>query len=413
MNNSGFSQYYHSSDEQVVYAHLQWCVDNEQPQKLIQRFFNLFVQGGEYPDLAVNLALGRIVDSDLANIEFQYVLNRSCYILINRWRKQVRHQWAIPELINIFDQTPSGLPSCWTAKRLRSLVKRFTQTEQYQALRRLSKVFEEKIRAEADKKNDHVEGLISRYPYLYDHCFLTDDSPDEQRQEIRDMRMQAQETFEDDLSKYLTFKHIPLEQRLILPTVENPTLLTDKKLNFALKHFTGKVDGYHTYDDLAKIFVNQSHKARTYRTFKEEFYEYLTDTVDTKYAKKHFNNRLYRELQGTLSHNDSQKVNDTLMAGTCRKLLNFLVVESPQQPHHFVFLDLSSNLGVTHSIGLLLKIVLICRKVKSDLEKRFSILFNHYATFPRDKVSWLVESLENLNIAFGLNWGKLKFLPQI
>ena len=84
-------------------------------------------------------------------------------------------------------------------------------------------------------------------------------------------------------------------------------------------------------------------------------------------------------------------------------------MESPQQPHHFVFLDLSSNIGVTRSIGLLLKIVLICRKVKSDLEKRFSILFNHYATFPRDKVSWLVESLENLNIAFGLNWGNLKF----
>lgn len=408
MNSSGFSQYYHSSDEQVVYAHLQCCVDIESPRKLIQRFFNLFIQGGEYPDLAVNLAVGRIVDSDLANIEFHYVLNRSCYILINRWRKQPRDQWAIPELIHSFEQTPSGLPSCWTAKRLRSLVKQFTQTEQYKALRRLSKVFEEKIKAEENKKSDNVEGLISRYPYLYDHCFLTDDSPDEQRQEIREMRMQAQETFEQDLSQYLTFKNTPREQRLILPTVENPTLLTDKKLNFAVKHFTGKVDGYHTYDDLAKIFVNQSQNTRTYRTFKEEFYEYLTDAVDTKYAKNHFNNRLYRELQGTLTHNDSQKVNETLMAGTCRKLLNFLVVESPQQPHHFVFLDLSSNLGVTRSIGLLLKIVLICRKVKSDLEKRFSILFNHYATFPRDRVFWLVESLENLNIAFGLNWGKLK-----
>lgn len=409
MNSSGFSQYYHSSDEQVIYAHLQSCVETEQPQQLIQRFFNLFIQGGEYPDLAVDLALGRIVDSDLANIEFQYVLNRSCYILINRWRKQPRHQWAIPELINSFEQTPSGLPSCWTAKRLRSLVKRFIQTEQYQALRRLGKVFEEKIEANQKEKSDNVEGLISRYPYLYDHCFLTDDSPDEQRQEIREMRAQAQETWEHDLSQYLTFKRTPREQRLILPSVENPTLLTDKKLNFAVKHFTEKVDGYHTYNDLAHIFVNQSQQARTYRTFKEEFYEYLSSTVDTKYGKNHFNNRLYRELQATLCHNDSQKVNDTLIAGTCRKLLNFLVVESPQQPHHFVFLDLSSNIGVTRSIGLLLKIVLFCRKVKSDLEKRFSILFNHYSTFPRNKVFWLVEALENLNIAFSLNWGSLKF----
>lgn len=152
MNSSGFSQYYHSSDEQVIYVHLQCCVDLEAPRQLIQRFFNLFIQGGEYPDLAVNLAVGRIVDSDLANIEFQYVLNRSCYILINRWRKHPRDQWAIPELIHSFEQTPSGLPSCWTAKRLRSLVKRFTQTEQYQALRRLSMVFEEKSKRKKIKK---------------------------------------------------------------------------------------------------------------------------------------------------------------------------------------------------------------------------------------------------------------------
>ncbi len=162
VNSSGFSQYYHSSDEQVIYAHLQNYVEIEQPQQLIQRFFTLFIQGGEYPDLAVNLALGRIVDSDLANIEFQYVLNRSCYILINRWRKQPRHQWAIPELIYCFEQTLSGLPSCWTAKRLRSLVKRFIETEQYQALRRLSKVFKEKIEAHQKESKDEGGGGIGR-----------------------------------------------------------------------------------------------------------------------------------------------------------------------------------------------------------------------------------------------------------
>ncbi len=403
MNSSGFSQYYHSSDEQTVYAHLQYCVENELPQTLIQRFYNLFIQGGEYQDVAVGYALERIVDSDLANLEFQYVLNRCCYILINRWRKQPKHQWAIPALIDSFEQTPSGLPSCWTAKRLRTLIKRFTDSEQYQALRRLAKAFEDQIEAAQAKQNQNLEGLIHRYPYLYEHCFLTDDSPDEQRRDIREMRLQAQETFDHELAEYLTFQRMPREQRLILPKPQNPTLLTPKKLNFALKHFTGKVDGYHTYQDQAKLFRNQSQNTRTYRTFKEELYEYLSASIDSKYGRNHFNNRLYRELQSILAYNDSQRLTDTLMAGTCRKLLNFLVVESPQQPHHFVFLDLSSNLGVTRSIGLLLKIVLVCRKVKIDLEKRFSILFNHYSTFAKDKVFWLVEALENLNIAFSLN----------
>ena len=86
-----------------------------------------------------------------------------------------------------------------------------------------------------------------------------------------------------------------------------------------------------------------------------------------------------------------------------------MVVESFQQPGHFVFVDLLNNLGATRVIGTLLKLILVCRQVKGDLEKRFSILFNHYSTFPKDKVFWLVEALENLNIAFSLNFGAKKF----
>jgi hypothetical protein len=95
--------------------------------------------------------------------------------------------------------------------------------------------------------------------------------------------------------------------------------------------------------------------------------------------------------------------------GTCRKLLNFLVVESSQQPNHYIFCNLTANFGITPTIGLLLKIALICRQVKPYLEKRFSILFNHYEAYTKDKVEWLVESLENLNIAFSSNFGAINF----
>jgi hypothetical protein len=98
------------------------------------------------------------------------------------------------------------------------------------------------------------------------------------------------------------------------------------------------------------------------------------------------------------------------MAGTCRKIFNFMVVESSQKPSHFVFVDLLNNLGATSVIGALLKLVLISRKVKGDLEKRFSVLFNHYANFTKEKVFWLVEALENVNIAFSLNFSSKKLL---
>jgi hypothetical protein len=58
-------------------------------------------------------------------------------------------------------------------------------------------------------------------------------------------------------------------------------------------------------------------------------------------------------------------------------------------------------------MGLLLKIVLICRKVKPYLERKFAILFNHYETSTTSTVSWLVGTLEQLNIAFSLNFGNM------
>jgi hypothetical protein len=108
-------------------------------------------------------------------------------------------------------------------------------------------------------------------------------------------------------------------------------------------------------------------------------------------------------------------VNDFLVVRTCSQLLNFLVVESPQRPQHYVFVDLISNLGPTLATGLLLKIILICRKVKPYLEKRFSILFNHYESSSRDAVQWLVQAMENLNVALSTNFSTidLSFINQI
>jgi hypothetical protein len=124
---------------------------------------------------------------------------------------------------------------------------------------------------------------------------------------------------------------------------------------------------------------------------------------------------LHEHLKNTLPQSDNQKPSEFLILRTCSQLLNFLVVESSQRPKHFVFVDLITNLGATVTTVLLLKIVLLCRKVKPYLEKRFSILFNHYESSTRDGVPWLIKSLENLNVAFSIHFGRadLSCLSQI
>ncbi|NJK39844.1 MAG: hypothetical protein HC835_20625 [Oscillatoriales cyanobacterium RM2_1_1] len=405
MVSDGRSYSHTFSDEQTVYAHLQFLAKSTAPAEILQRFRNLFLGEQEYAEPQVWKALSRIVDSYNAPQEFPFVLNRSCYIFINCWLPQPRLKWAVAELVELLEVEPTGLPPCWTAKRLRSHVRRFTEGEHYQALRRLAKALKPEQESRVSESQT-LDSLIIRYPYLYDHVFLTQASTDEQRQDVRQMRHTAQSQFDQELFQCMTAQP-PQEpqERLIWQPPPDPTILGDRKFREAVKHFTGKVDGRHTYPELAKLFVNQSKSTPSYRTFKEELYEYITASIDTKYGRNRFNQRLYTELQDTLSYYDGQKLTETLLTGTCRKLLNFMVVEGGHEPSHFVFLDLTNNLGATPVTGLLLKVVLICRRVKSDLEKRFSVLFNHYSLFPKNQVKWLVESLENLNIAFSLMFG--------
>jgi hypothetical protein len=60
-------------------------------------------------------------------------------------------------------------------------------------------------------KNQPLRTLIPRYPYLYHHCLVSDDSSYEHQQMIRQIKLQKQQQFELDLSQYVTrqWRRIP------------------------------------------------------------------------------------------------------------------------------------------------------------------------------------------------------------
>jgi hypothetical protein len=415
-----------SLEEQQLYDHLLYCVQLESPTQLIERFQRLFLDGVRYLEPEVWLALEKLAMDKRAEQEFKFVLNRCCHIVINRWQMQPQLQGAIPQLVALFENPPDPAKvQSRGARRLRQLVQLFTETEQYLTLQRLSRVMSETAEAEGNCNGSNQVGtLIQRYPYLYEHCLLSEDSSYEHQQTVRQIQARVQRRFEFDLSQYVTYQvrraqairqpSTETPERIIQP-VNNPTLLSDRELAAALKQFVGKVQGPNTYRDVAQSFLTHTSQTSSYRDFKDDLYEYLTASIDPAYGKRQFNERLYNHLKNTLTQSDLQKPTEFLIVRTCSQLLNFLVVESPQRPNHFVFVDLITNLGATLTTGLLLKIVLLCRKVKPYLEKRFSILFNHYESSTRDGVPWLITSLENLNVAFSVHFGSadLSCLNQI
>lgn len=414
-------------EEQKLYDHLLYLVQSEFPSQLIERFRALFIEGVGYPDPEIAAALDRITASRAAEQEFRFVLNRCCHILINRWQTRPQLQAAIPDLIAMFETEPSRSVTEYTrsrsVRRLRSLVKTFCDSEQYLALQRLGRVMSQAYEANGGGSVP-LGSLIRHYPYLYEHCLLVEGSTYEHQQAIRALQAKAQRQYEIDLSQYVTYQvrrtqiaraDSPQTTSRILQPIKNPTLLSDRELCVALKQFAGKSQGPDTYRDLAQRFLTHTHHSPSFQSFKDDLYEYITASVDPEYGRRQFNNQLFAQLQKAFPENNHQKLNDFLMVRTCSQLLNFIVVESSQKPQHYLFIDLISNLGPTITTGLLLKIVLICRKVKPYLEKRFSILFNHYESFSRETVQWLVQAMENLNIALSTNFSTidLSFINQV
>lgn len=407
----GSRNHHTKTEEQIVYDYWLKSVLTDSPSQLLEDFRCLFIEGRSFKEHQVYVALEKIVKTKGAERTFDYFFNRCCHILINRWQITPQLHSVIPELVGLFENLPPPRSGYYnTANALRQLVKNFTLSDHYIRLERLARVINTK------QNSTSVGNLIHRYPYLYNHCLLGDDSSHEHQQTVRQIKTQTERRYEVNLSRYVTYK-VRLAQmarsgsaeeaQRIIRAVKNPTLLSDQSLNRSLKHFVGNIDNGYTYKSLSRSFLTHTVHTNTFGQFKGELYEYLVQSMGTERGKSQFNKKVYDLLKNTLPECDHQKPSEFLMLRTSSQLLNYFVVENANNPEHYVFVDLISNMGVTRTVGLLLKVVLVCQKIKPYLEKRFSILFNHYESFTSDGVPWLVKSLENLQLAFSVHFGKV------
>lgn len=417
---NGYNNRQITPEESRIYDYFLHLVDRESTDALIERFRRLFIEGNGSENVQVNQAFYKVVTSRAAEVDFPHIVNRCCHILINRWQLNIRSNDAIITLIHLFDSAPSPYGATGqrsrVIQRLRQLIKKFIATEQYGTLQRLATVLEQQVVSREELFKAPLGTLIRRYPYLYEHCLLGDESTQEQQHTIQRLQSQHQRQFEVDLSQYVLYQvrcakaarqgkaQLEALQQRIQPAT-NPTLLTNYELAASVRHFTGKVNGGKTYRDLAKGFHAQASYRPLYGQFKQDLHQYLSESVDPAFAKQRFNQQLCNNLKSTFTDLDHQPLSDFLMVRTCGQLLNFLVVENSRKLNHFTFVDLVGNVGATATTGLLLKVVLLCTKVKPYLEKRLAILFSHYESTTQESVLWLVQVLENLNIAFSTNFG--------
>nr|CAA44302.1 unnamed protein product [Synechocystis sp.] len=412
-NHPQASDPYKMNDEQAIYDYLLDLVQSVEGERVLEVMGYLFLSGQGSSQGQVSTHLEKVIRVKNNTEEFNYFFNRCCYILINYWQLSPQTQRSIPQLVNMVEKAVANIsPGGNTKGNIRQLVKNFTLSEQFVRLKRLASVVSTKF----ETKSSSVGTLIHRYPYLYDYCLMGDDSSREHRQTIHRIKAQNERKFEINLSQYVTYRvrmartnkaGLILPDKELIKPVQNPTLLSDRDLNSSLKHFVGSVENGQSYRSLSKSFRNHVAYTQSFGTFKDELYEYIRGSLQNNYKQGSFDKKLFDLFQNAYPECNQQKPTEFLMMRTSSQLLNFLVVEGSKNPDHYVFIDLISNIGVKKTIGVLLKIVLFCSKVKPYLEKRFSILFNHYESVAREGVPWLVKTLENMQVAFSIHFGRV------
>ncbi len=416
-------------EQQQIYDHLLYRVKTESPGEMLDRFHDLFIRGTGYKDQRVRVALEKIVEAENAELEFPPFFNRCCHIIINRWQIEPSSRFEVIELVGLIERAlpPEGANSR-ISRRLRQYIKDFQHNEYFVRIQRLARLIEgtlepgERRVRRIEIVTNSVGDLIQRYPYLHQHCLLTEGSTDEFLQTVQTIQQGIQSSYELNLSQYITHrvrvaklvKQFKAANKTRIPKrlinqVENPTLLSDRELDRALRHYMGKVERNYSYHDLSQNFLTYTSQVRNYKEFKADLYEYIISGIDSSYGERHFNHKLYNYLQNTLTDFDHRPIDEFLTLRTYCQLFKFLVVDSKSTYNHEHYLNLVNHLGEVKTIGLLLKLVLLCNKVKPYLEQRFSILFSHYEAVAEDQAPWLVKSLENLQVAFSIHFGEADF----
>jgi hypothetical protein len=405
-----------SGIEQIIYEHFLYVVRTETPSRVLERFRNLFIEGVSYSDNRIWTTIETLAFEKTAEQNFPLIINRCCYILVNHWQMQPSGRVPIASLVGLLENLHDvRMTYSRIVRRLRQLLQLYIQGDDYPKLKRLNFVLNGTVDGKHAFSEQPLGSLINRYPYLYQHSLVSEERTFENVETIKRVQRDLCQQQEKNLSHYLTYQirrsrikvQLGRDAANNLPSVANPTLLSTKELGTAFGQFAGKAEGNASYQDLSRGFICQLQMQPTVKRFKGDLFEYIISGVDSSYGQRSFNDRLYKTIENILPDRDYQRLDEIALLRTCTHILNHLVVESPTRPQHFVFVDMISNLGAVFTTGLLLKIVLICNKVKPLLESRLSILFDHYESSQCKGVPWLVKSLENWNVAGAIHFGKM------
>ncbi|MEW5857261.1 MAG: hypothetical protein AB1861_07765 [Cyanobacteriota bacterium] len=370
----------------MIYRFLVDIVQQWSPEAVLQEFKQLFIY---YTPNAVNTdAIKALSDILFANNEedFKNTLKRSCYILINNW-ETTRSYKAIKELVLLFgDLNISKSTLSPSLSKLRLWLANFIKSPDYQDLKIFAARYEE-------HEATHWSHRYTSYLLVPQYANLA--NPVEQREAARALSQELKDRFKFELAMY-TARSQSAMPREILP--KNPTGLGDEVLRL-IKTIVAK-RGPFSYTNLANIFLQQT-QALPYKNFKHSLQKYLIFSVENRNFVEVLKTKLAEKLDTVYENHHEETLDDALLLRTCNRVIEYLTTENHREPSPLFILLMSQGHPLTLVI-VLLKILLICKNVRTHLETCIAELIKYYMHYPEEDCKWVVNFFEIFHITFAI-----------
>jgi hypothetical protein len=367
--------------QETIYSFLLEIVKTWSPEDVLTEFKHLFISHTETTSSNVLPALYEIVFSN-QEAEFRNTIKRCCYILINNWDITRNHK-SIQQLIQLFsDVVVDKHTMSPNLKRLRTWLKNFLGSQDFQELKLFATRYEER------EQTHWSQRYVS---YLLVPQYIDLNNSIEQREAAKNLSRRLKEKFKFELALYTAHSQSTLSGNH-LP--KNPTLLGDEGLRL-IKMIVAR-RGMFSYTNLANIFINQTQNL-SYGDFKKSLQKYLIFSEENYEFVEILKVQLAERLDELYAVHHDRTIDDALLLRTANRVIGYLTTEDHHKPSPLFVLLLSQGNPLT-LIVVLLKIILICRYARTYLDARIAELIGFYKEVPQEDCQWVVNFFEIFNI---------------
>ena len=176
-----------------------------------------------------------------------------------------------------------------------------------------------------------------------------------------------------------------------------------------------------TFTELTKNNINNRKASRFFekieslssQDFKIEFINYLIEDITEECKHIQVYQYVMEKIDITITNLHDKSLKEFIIWRIGNQLLNKLICNPNQPSDRLDMMNLTSCLGSTQLVALLLKLTFLSPKLKYSLRQKLAHLFDYYESTSIDTSRWLIQVLENCLLAFAIAQQKTTIVENV